>query len=156
MERNPTSRFGLFDTAHFSTTQPSPTYDLNAFGPHPHPGGNRLFHCPAERNSLLQLPGNVVGHQLGIELGSFYFLNIYVNLFAGNVLQLISKLVNFRTLPTNDNPRAGSVNRDGYALRSPLDVDLGNTCPLKPAFYVTAEHEIFLQQIRKIIAREPP
>src|SRR5256885_15322755 len=59
---------------------------------------HRLLHGAAEGDTALELRGDVLGHELRVELRTLDLLDVDVDLAVDELLQLIAQLVHFRTL----------------------------------------------------------
>ena len=82
---------------------------------------HRLLHRPPERHPLLELERDVLGDELGVELGVHHLLDVEVDLLAGARLQLVLELLDLGALAPDDDARAGpcgSVMRARLAERS--------------------------------------
>ena len=113
-----------FCPGHFSSAQATRAGNPDSFGTKFKRGRNALLHCPAKGDPPLQLEGDIFRHQLRIELGLAHFLNIEVNLVAGELGQFLFQGFNFGALFADNKSRPGSVDVDLCLIGSTLDLDL--------------------------------
>src|SRR5207245_11601267 len=105
-----------FAPRELAATQPSRTRDPDAVGAQPQRRGHGLLHRPPERDALLELERDVLGHELGVELGMDDLLDVEVDLLAGSHLQLVLQLLDLRALPADDDAGAGRRAGDPRAV----------------------------------------
>ncbi len=82
-----TSVFISLVTCHFSTTEPAGDKHLNTFCSHPHCGCDCHFNGTTVRYFTFYLAGDVTCHYCCIKFRTFYFVNVYLNFFLGNLLE---------------------------------------------------------------------
>src|SRR5580765_444985 len=75
VERHAALAVGLV-ARHLRAAQAARSGDANALGAGAHRGGDRLLHGAAERDALLELLRDVLGHQLRIEVGALDLLDV--------------------------------------------------------------------------------
>src|SRR5256885_16949223 len=106
-----------------TAAQPARARDADAVGAEPQRGRDRLLHGAPEGHALLELQRDVLGHQLGVELGVDDLLDVEVDLLVRARLQLVLQLFDFRALAADDDPRARREDGDAGAVGRALDVD---------------------------------
>ena len=87
------------------------------------------FMRPAETLPFLQLLGDVLGHQLGVDLGAGDLHRLDFDVAMGQVFEFLGQLVDFLPLLADDHADAGGVDVDDDLLARPLDADRGNPGP---------------------------
>src|SRR5882724_11217100 len=86
-----------------TAAQPARAGDADAVGAEPQRGGHGLLHGAPERHALLELERHVLGHELGVELGTDDLRDVEVDLLARARLQLVLELLPFRALEADDD-----------------------------------------------------
>src|SRR5213075_71169 len=86
------------DARDFSAAQTATRLHLDARGAHAHRALHRTLHRAAERDTLCELRGDVVRHQLRIELGTLALLDVDPDFLVRQVRELVAKLVHFSAL----------------------------------------------------------
>jgi hypothetical protein len=117
--------------SHLGATKASGAGNTDSFGSHSHGRGHRLFQRPAERNPLLQLPGNALCHQMGIQFWALNLLNIDIDLLSGQMLKLLLEALNLDPLSANDDSRPGGMDVDGDPLRGSFYFNFCHPSPLQ-------------------------
>src|SRR5258708_4603544 len=64
------------EARHLRAAEAAGAVDTNALCAGAHGRGNRLLHGAAERDALLELLGDVLGHELGVEVGALDLLDV--------------------------------------------------------------------------------
>src|SRR5262245_51456078 len=129
--------------------------DADTIGAEPERRGDGLLHGPPERHPLLQLEGDVLGHELGIELGVDDLLDVEVDLLAGPQLQLVLELLHLRTLAADDDARPGREDRDPRAVGRTLDVDPRDSRVVELVLDEPPDLHVLVQQVGVALRREP-
>jgi hypothetical protein len=111
-----TTFFVLLGTGNFSTAETATALNLDAFGTNTHSSLNRHFHGATEGDTSGQLLSDALAYQLGIQLRTLDFEDVDLNVFAGDLLQLVLNLVNFLAAFANYHTRTSRVDSDGDAL----------------------------------------
>ena len=86
-----------------------------AFGPR--------AHRAAEHDAALELLGDALGHQVGVELGLADLLDVDVHGHAHHLGDLAAQALDVLALLADDDARARGVDRDARVLRRALDLD---------------------------------
>jgi len=100
--------------------------------------------------------GDVVGDQLGRQLRSLDLLDVDRRFLAGQLRQLVAKLVHFRSTLANHDARTAGVHRDGDLPGAPLDLHLGDGGVSQPLLQILADQLVFLEQRRHLLGGKPP
>src|SRR6185369_3046563 len=106
-----------------------------------------LLHRPAERDAALELGGDVLGHELRVELRTLDLLDVDVDLTVDELLQLVAELVDFSALASDDDSRARRIDVDAHLVRRALDVDLRDSGVRKTLLQILAELQIAMQRL---------
>ena len=111
MQRN-TSLFHRFAAGHLGTAYTSGNLDLDTFGAHTHRRCDSGFHGAAERYAALQLAGDVLSHDHGVNLRTLHFEDIDLDLLTGEFLQLLLEFIDLLAALADDDTGAGRRDRD--------------------------------------------
>src|SRR5438094_1966101 len=154
VERHPTVPVPLAPRD-LATAQPAGAGDPDAVGAEPQRGRHRLLHGAAERDALLQLERDVLGDELGVELGVDDLLDVEVDLLAGPHLQLVLQLLDLRALATDDDARPRRVDGDPSAVGRALDVDACDAGMVELVLDVAPDLHVLVEQVRVVLGGEP-
>src|SRR5438874_9116254 len=135
--------------------EPSSHANLDALCAEPERALHRFLHGPTEGDAPLQLRGDVLRHQLGIELRTLNLLDIDVDLTVDQLLQLITQLVHFGALAADDDSRTRGVDVDAHLVRRALDVDLGYASVREALLEILAKLQIAMKRLRVVLSCEP-
>ena len=106
-----------FLAGHLSSTEAAADKDLDTLGSHTHGAGHCHLDGTAVRYTALDLTGDVVGHDVGVEFRSLYLEDIDLYLFVGNLAELFLQLVNLLAALADDGAGTGCM--DGRTNWSP-------------------------------------
>src|SRR5205085_1681453 len=129
--------------------------DLDSLGAEAEGGLHGLLHGAAESDAALQLRGDVLGHQLRVELGTLDLLDVDVDLAVDELLQLVAQLVHLGALASDDDAGARGVDVDAHLVRGALDVDLRDSGVGETLLQIVAELQIAMQRLGVGLPREP-
>ena len=99
--------------------------------------------------------GDVVAHQLGRELRPLDLFDVDGGFLAGELGQLVPKLVDFGAPLADDNPWPAGVHRNRHLARPTLDVHLGDSRVSQPLLEVLPDQLVFLEQRRHLLGGKP-
>src|SRR5262249_34612994 len=99
--------------------------------------------------------GDVLGHQLRVELRTLNLLDVDVDLAVDELLQLVAELVDLGALASDDDAGTGGVDVDAHLVRGALDVDLRDPGVGEALLQVIAELEVAMQRLGVGLAGEP-
>ena len=116
--------FSLRDIS--DAAEPAGELDLDALGPAVHRLLHGLLHRPAEARPLLELLGDVLADQLGVDLGPGDLDDLDLDPPAGQVLQLLGSFSIFSPFLPMITPPGWTVTTTVTRLAGPLDLDLGD------------------------------
>ena len=98
---------------------------LDTLGAHTHGAGNCHLDGTAVRYTSFHLTGNVVGHDIGIELRSLHLKDVDLHFLVGNLAELLLQLVHLLAALADDGTGTGCVDGHCDELESPFDYYLG-------------------------------
>ena len=101
---------------------------------------------PAKRDTLLELRGDVLRHQLRAELGFLDLLDRHADALPGGLLQLVTQLVDARAALADDDPGLRGVERDRQRRRGALGLDPGHASILEARQQHPPQPDILEQQ----------
>ena len=112
-------------TGHFSTAETAADEHLDTLGAHTHAAGHSHLDGTAVRYTSFHLTGYVVGHDIGVKLGSLDLEDVDLHILVGNLAELLLQLVDFLASLSDDGTGTGSMDSHGYELECPFDYYLG-------------------------------
>src|SRR5690606_14041438 len=86
----------------------------------------RTLHSATEHHTTLQLAGNVLRYQAGIQVRLADFFDVDVHRHTHHVANFTTQTINIFTLLTDNNTGAGGMDRDPGVLSRALDHDLAD------------------------------
>src|SRR5262245_43004993 len=154
VQRHAPLAIGL-EARHLGAAEAAGGGDADALGAGAHRRGDRLLHGAAERHALLELLGDVLGHQLGVEVGALDLLDVELHHLLGERLHLLGELVHLLALAPDDQPgpRGADADRDLVALA--LDGDARDACLIQALLEVALDQQVFLQELGVVALGEP-
>ncbi len=87
--------------------------------------------------------------------GTLDLFDVDPNFLAREPGELVTELVDFGTLLTDDDARTAGVNRDDDLARLPLDADVGDRRVSEPRLQILAKELVLTKQRRKVPVRVP-
>jgi hypothetical protein len=130
-------------------------HDLHALGAESEGRLHRLLHRATEGHAALQLSGDRLRNQLGVELGALNLLDVDVDLTTHLLGQVVAQLVHLGALATDDDPWTRGVDRDADLVRGALDVDLRHPGVIQPRLELLAQLQVGVQEIRVVALGVP-
>src|SRR5690606_7007060 len=98
----------------------------------------------AESDALLELAGDIIGHELGIHFRAFDFPDVDVNLLAGQVLELALDAFDLFALLADDDAGTGREDIHGPSLDGARSAHVRQAGVAQTLVQVTADHHIFI------------
>src|SRR5437764_6091326 len=89
----------------FRSVQPPGHADFDALRAEPERALHGLLHGATECDAALELGGDVLAHELRVELRTLDLLDVDVDLTIDELLQLVADLVHFGALAADDDAR---------------------------------------------------
>src|SRR5215213_2727968 len=145
MKRN-TPLLDLFCPGYFSTTQTAGYFNLDAFSSHAQRRSNGHLNSTLVIDTVLNLAGNSIAHDICIQLRTTDLQNVDLNIFlAGEFLQLFFNTVNFAASFTNDDTGLRGMNGNDQLIKRTLYHYLGYTTLVDTGVQVSSDLGIFDQ-----------
>ena len=139
----------------FSACQAAGTGHLDALGPKLAGQGNRAFHGPAEGHAALQLGGDALGHELGLDLGTADLGHLDGDVLSEFLLEVVAQLLDLGALAADDDARAGGVQHQAHLAAGAFDLDLGETGVVELLLDVFTELVVLENEGRIVLLAEP-
>jgi len=139
------------DPGDFGAAQAAGATNLDALGALVHRGLYRLLHGAAEGDAAFELEGDILGHQLRVDVRLLDLLDVHIDLLAGHLAEFFLELVDFRALAADDHSGTSGVDRHAAATRGPFNVDLRHGRTLQLALEMAANLFIFDQQVGEVL-----
>src|SRR5262249_17345998 len=122
---------------------------------HAHAAADRLLHGAAKGDAALELQGDVLGHQLRVEIRTAHLVNVDERFLRRELAELAFQLLDLGAFLADHDARAGGVDVDLGLVGSALDLHLGDAGVVEALLQELAQLEIFVQQLAIVAAREP-
>src|SRR5579884_2471192 len=100
--------------------------DADALGAEGHGHFDRLLHGTTEGDAAFELEGDVLGHELGLDLGFLDLLDVEEDFLAGELGELRLDVVDLLALATDDDAGTRGVDLDADAVGGALDENAGD------------------------------
>ena len=149
-----TTLFEHLAASHLSTTDAATDLNLYAFGTYPHRGSDSHLDGPTVGDAALNLAGDAVSHDVGVDLRPLDLEDVDLNILLGDLLELFLELVDLLAALSDDETRPCGVDRDGDELKGPLNDDLGDAGLRKAVGQVLADL-IILGDLLGVVAATP-
>src|SRR5579859_178918 len=114
-----------------------------------------LAHGAAEANALLKLESDVLGDQLGVELGLVDLENVDKHIAAGALAELGLELLNLRTLAADHDAGTRGADDEPQLVARTLDLDRADACGLQLVLELSLEFDVLDQQLGVVTNAEP-
>ena len=137
------------------TVQASAYADLDALRPEAEGRLHGLLHRPPEGDAALELRGDVLGHELRVELRTLDLLDVDVDLAVDELLQLVAELVDLSALASDDDAGTGCVDVDAHLVRRALDVDLRDSGVRETLLQIRAKLQIAMKRLGVVLPGKP-
>src|SRR5579875_201656 len=156
VERHPALAIPL-TPGHLRPTQTTTQLDPDAPGAGPHGAQDRLLHRPPMADPPLQLRGDVLGHQLGIELGLLDLLDGDANPVAELFLQILAQLIDGRPALADHDARLGGMDGDRHlGVGRALGLDPGDARVAQPGGDQAPHLEVFVEELGVVLPGGEP
>ena len=131
-----------------SPAQTAGAGSLDALGAGAHGAAHGILHGAAEADTLLQLLGDILRHQLGVGVHIPDLNDLQVHSLAGELHQLGLNLLNVLAALADDHAGTGAMQVDAdLGVVVPLDLDLGDAGAVEGLFQVVADLLVLHQQV---------
>ena len=125
MQRD-TAIFEVLGAGDFGTTETTGDGHLDAFGLCAHGGGDGGLDSLLVGHAALDLAGDVLRDELGVEVRTFHFVDVDLDFLSGDDLEFFLHAVNFSTAFADDHAGTSSVDGHRDELESSFNVDFRN------------------------------
>ncbi len=112
---------------------------------HAHRALHRALHGATERDALSKLVRDVVGDELRIQLRTLDLFDVDADFLARQPAQLVTQLVDFGSLLSDDDARTTGVDRHHDLARLALDRDVGDRGVTETCVQILAEECVLLE-----------
>ena len=124
---------------------------LDALGAGAHSSAHGILHGAAVRDTLLQLSGDVLGHQLRVHIGVADLDDVQLHGLADQLLHVLAILLDLLAALADDHAGACHVQVDGDDLVAALDLDLGDTGGKQQLLQVHTDLVVLDQQVADLL-----
>src|SRR6185503_10109246 len=114
-----------------------------------------LSHRTAKRDALLELCGDLLRLELGVQLRLVDLLDRDKHFTPGLHRQIALELVDLSALATDDDSRSRRVDDDLQAIRGPLDIDVRHAGACKTLLQIALQLQILEQKLAKLLFGKP-
>ncbi len=136
-----------FDTGDFGAAQAAGAGDADAQRAQAHGGLHRALHHAAEGDAAFKLLGDVLGHQLGVDLGLADLDDVEMHLVGGEFLHVILQFLDVGALLADHHAGAGRMNGDAALLVRALDHHAADAGGLQLVAEIVANLDVFLKEL---------
>src|SRR6202522_801197 len=145
-----------FDTGDFRAAQAATAGDPHAQRAKAPRGLHRALHHPAERHPALELLGDILGHQLGVDFGLADFDDVEMHFVGGEFLDVGLQLLDIGALLADHHAGTGRVDGDAALLVRTLDHDAAHAGSLELVVEIFADLDVFLQELAILLLARVP
>src|SRR5690606_6982310 len=145
----------LFNAGDFRTTEAAAAGDLDALSTQTHGGRDGLLHRATESDALLELTGDVLADELGVDFGTLDFADVDVDLLAGEMLHLAPQTLNLFTLLADHHTGTGGEQIDGHLTHRALNGHVGKAGMRQTLAQVAADHHVLIEEVTEVLFRVP-
>src|SRR5262245_584832 len=117
--------------------------------------GRALLQGAPKRPAPLELQGDVLGHQLRVQVGAAHLMNVEVDLPAGQFGELALELLDFRPLLPDHDTGPGGIDVDLLLIGRALDLDLVDPRVVQAFLDELTCADVVVQERRVFFLREP-
>ena len=141
-----------------SAAQTAGAHALDALGAEARGTLHGLLHGPAEGDTLLQLGGDVLGHQLRVQVGAADLDDVQSDLLAVAELVLdgLTQLLDLLAALADDDAGAGDVEVDLDLRVVALDLDLGDAGGVQGLLQVLSDVVVFHEEVADLLGTGIP
>src|SRR4029077_14167615 len=111
---------------HLGAAEAAGDRDADALGTGLHRPRARLLQHLAERHPTLELLGDVLGDEVGVEHRVGDLEDVHLHDLAGRLAERLTELLDLRAARADDHAGLRGLDRDGDLVRGPFDVDAGD------------------------------
>src|SRR4029077_7176510 len=143
-----------FGARHLGAAEAAGDLNLHALCARAHGRGQRAFHRAPERDPVLELLGDRLRHEFGVELGTLHLADVDLDRLAGELVEVLAQRVDFAPGLADHDPRARGVDVHRH-LAAALDRDVGEAGVRELADDVVADLEILGEDVGEVFLVEP-
>src|SRR6185437_6172693 len=141
--------------SHLSATESPGDLDLDALGAGAHGAGEGTLHGATEGDSVLQLLGDRLGYQLGIELGALDLEDVDLDLLGGHAVQVTPQGIHFGARLADHDAGPGGVDIDLEVVGVLADCDVREAGVRELAHDVLADLDVLGEILGEVALVEP-
>ncbi len=139
--------------AHLGPAEATRHLDPHALGAGLHGGLQRLAHGPPEGDAALQLLGDALGNQGGLEFRPGDLADVQLHLLAGQLLQCGAKVIGLLALAADHDAGACGVDVHLHAVPGALDLDPADASAVELAADQPTDRDVLGDVVRVAQAR---
>src|SRR5262245_13700716 len=136
-----------FHAGDFRAAQAARAVDADALGAEPHGRLHGALHGATEGDAALELLGDVLCDQRGVDLGLADLDDVQRHLALGHLGEVGAQLLDVGALLADHHARTGGVDGDAGALGRTLDDDLGHTRLGQPLAQHLADVDVLVEHL---------
>ncbi len=137
----------VLGTGDLAAAQTAGAVALDALGAGAHGAAHGVLHGAAVRNTLLQLSGDVLGHQLRVHIGVADLDDVQLHGLADELLNVLAVPLDLLAALADDHAGAGAVQVDLDLGVVALDLDLGDAGGVQGLLQILPQVVVFNDQI---------
>jgi hypothetical protein len=119
-------------------------------------GGERALHRAPERDAVLELLGDRLRDELGVELRPLDLVDVDVDVLGGHAVDLLAERVHLDAGLADHDPGPRRVDVDRDPLLVLADQDVRKPCVRKLPEDVLADLDVFQQRARELLLADHP
>src|SRR5947209_6950041 len=135
---------------HFRAAQPAGQLHPHALGPVLHRQVDRPLDRPPEARPLLQLDGDLLGHQLRVDLRPVDLERLDLDAAVREVFEVLGQLLDLGALLADDHADLGRIDLHRDLLARPLDADLRDARARVLLLDVLPDRLVLDQEVREV------
>src|SRR5262245_47571579 len=140
----------------FRAAEPSGAVDADALSAEPHGGLHRALHGAAEGHAALELLGDVVGDELGVDFRLPDLDDVEMDLGVRVAREIRLQLFDVGALLADHNARTRGMNRDAALFVRPFDHDARYAGLFQLVLQVIADLDVLLQELAILLFARVP
>ena len=141
--------------AHLGAAEAARDGDLDALGAGLHRALDGLLHRLLEGDAAAQLPGDVHGDEMGVELRLADLLDLQLDLAVRERADLLAQHLDVGAALADDDAGLGGVDRDRHVVDAALDLDAAHAGVGQPLVDERADRDVLLEGGGVFLVRIP-
>ena len=143
-------------TCDFCTAKSAGNLSLDTLCAQTHCTADRLLHCTAEGDTVLQIQCDLFSNQLCIHIRLLDFYDVDINLLVQHLFQLCTQFFDLCAATADYDTRLSAVDVDSNLVCETLDLNSRNACCIQVLLDELTNVIIFYQRIAEVrLIREP-